>query len=84
MKRARGLEVEDDRLLLARVLRFLIRQQWTARSCFACAPGREALGGFSESMASPAIRIDYVQHAWAALGHGGDVVLAGSAPAGAP
>ena len=28
-------------------------------------------GGFSESLASPEIRIDYVQHCMAALGHGG-------------
>lgn len=75
IKQARGLDTEEDRRRLRLVLRFLLRQQWTPTSCFACAPGREALGGFSESMTSPVIRIDYVQHAWAALGHGGRVVL---------
>jgi hypothetical protein len=31
-------------------------------------------GGFSENMGSPHIRIDYVQHAMAAMGHGGRVL----------
>lgn len=70
VKHARGMDLRDDQALMQRVLGFVKRQQWTSESCFACAPGREALGGFSESGASPTIRIDYVQHAMAALGHG--------------
>ncbi len=34
-------------------------------------PGAAAVGGFSENSASPVIRIDYVPHAMAAIGHGG-------------
>lgn len=70
VKRARGMPLEKDREVLARALGFVLAQQWDARACFACA-GSEALGGFSESAATPVIRVDYVQHAWAALGHGG-------------
>lgn len=70
VKQAQGLPVERERALMRRVLEFLGRQQWTPENCFACAPGQEAIGGFSESSASPLIRIDYVQHALAALGHG--------------
>jgi hypothetical protein len=70
IKRARGLPLQHDRALMKSVLGFVLRQQWTRESCFACAPGAEAVGGFSESSASSAIRIDYVQHAMAALGHG--------------
>lgn len=68
VKAARGLDVTADQRLLERVLGFLLRAQWTPETCFACA--EDALGGFSESAASPALRIDYVQHAMAALGHG--------------
>jgi hypothetical protein len=57
--------------LMRRVIEFLVRQQWNERTCFACAPHRTVIGGFSESMSAPEIRIDYTQHAWAALGHGG-------------
>lgn len=70
VKRARGLDVSADRARMTQVLRFLVRQQWTPEACFACAEGAEAVGGFSESSASPRIRIDYVQHAMAAFGHG--------------
>jgi len=71
VKRASGRDVSSDQALMRRVLQFLMRQQWSDASCFACAPGKEAIGGFSESSSSPLIRIDYVQHAMAALGHGG-------------
>ena len=71
VKRARGLDLQTDQARMRDVLGFVLRQQWTPDNCFACAFGSEAVGGFSESAASPAIRIDYVQHAMAALGHGG-------------
>ncbi|MDB4991491.1 MAG: hypothetical protein JWN04_6669 [Myxococcaceae bacterium] len=70
VKHARGMELATDQALMRRVLSFVLRQQWTDDRCFACARGSEAVGGFSESEASSAIRIDYVQHAMAALGHG--------------
>lgn len=68
--RARGLDVSAEQSTLRAVLGFLLRQQWTETSCFACGAEGAGRGGFSESSASPPIRIDYVQHAMAALGHG--------------
>jgi len=70
IRRARGLDSGAEEALLRRILAFLLRAQWQAERCFACAPGITVAGGFSEHLASPPIRIDYVQHAWAALGHG--------------
>jgi hypothetical protein len=70
VKRARGMDVRRDEERLVRVLRFLLQNQWPAGTCFACDRKLNVAGGFSEHMASPRIRIDYVQHAWAALGHG--------------
>jgi hypothetical protein len=72
LKDARGESLDRDRESMRLVMEFLLRQQWTAISCFACVPNGVALGGFSESMSAPEIRIDYTQHAWAALGHGGE------------
>lgn len=69
VKRARGADVGAERTLMKEVLGFVLRQQWTAETCFACA-GPDVFGGFSETSASPSIRIDFVQHAMAALGHG--------------
>jgi hypothetical protein len=66
----RGLDLHEQQTTLRSVLGFVVRQQWTTQNCFACAANAEAVGGFSESAASPSIRIDYVQHAMAALGHG--------------
>lgn len=66
----RGLPLREQQTTLRSVLGFVVRQQWTTQNCFACAANAEAVGGFSESSASPSIRIDYVQHAMAALGHG--------------
>lgn len=71
IKHARGEDLAADRRRMHRVIEFLIRQQWNEQTCFACAPHRTVIGGFSESMSAPEIRIDYTQHAWAALGHGG-------------
>jgi hypothetical protein len=67
---ARGDDLTEQQSTLRSVLGFVARHQWTAENCFACGARREAIGGFSESSASPSIRIDYVQHAMAALGHG--------------
>lgn len=71
IKQARGDDISEDLERMRSVLMFLMRQQWTRASCFACAPDKTVLGGFSESMGAPEIRIDFTQHAWAALGHGG-------------
>jgi len=71
---ARGEDPTVERADLRRVLAFLLRNQWRGPECFACAAPERVAGGFSESVASPAIRIDYVQHAWAALGHGASVL----------
>jgi hypothetical protein len=69
---------DDDTTELERHLRaamtYLLRNQWQPRRCFHCTKRRHVVGGFSEHMASPQIRIDYVQHAWAALGHGAEAL----------
>jgi hypothetical protein len=70
VKRARKLDVADDEARMKRVLAFLLKNQWRRQSCYACSPRQRVIGGFSEHMASPNIRIDYVQHSWAAIGHG--------------
>ncbi len=70
IKAARGADLTADRRVLERTLRFLVRQQWNEPACFACTRPRRIVGGFSESMSSPSLRIDYAQHAWAAIGHG--------------
>jgi len=78
IKAARGADLAADRRVLERTLRFLVRQQWNEPSCFACAQPRRVEGGFSESMSSPILRIDYAQHAWSAIGHGAPLLhLAG-------
>ena len=71
VKRRRGGDVADDLRRLEQMLAFLLRQQWSGDTCFACQPEPSAVGAFSQSMVSPRVRVDYVQHAWAALGHGG-------------
>jgi hypothetical protein len=71
LKQARGEDIEADRARMREVIRFLLRQQWNQFNCFACTPDRTVIGGFSESMSVAEIRIDYTQHAWSALGHGG-------------
>lgn len=70
VKRARGEPTASERERLARVLGFLVRAQWTRADCFACADPAAVEGGFSRHHASSTIRLDYVQHAWAALAHG--------------
>ncbi len=72
VKHARGEDIEADKRLLTSVLRFLLRQQWSQRNCFGCVP--DALGAVSEHTHSPITRIDFVQHTWAALGHGSEAL----------
>lgn len=72
LRRARGEDTTDDEAVMRRALQFLVRQQWDDVACFACATAPHAMvGAFSEHMGSPEIRIDFVQHAMAGLGHGG-------------
>jgi hypothetical protein len=72
--RARGLDTGDDEAEMHDVIGFLIRQQLDEVECFACNSKISAVGAIGESMAVAEIRIDYVQHAWAAMGHGGRVL----------
>jgi hypothetical protein len=70
IKEAQGLPVDQDKARLRDLLGFLLRAQWSEAGCYACRNPRQVLGGFSQQLASPSIRIDYVQHAMAAIGHG--------------
>ncbi len=72
--RAREEDTGDIEVALRRALSFLLHHQWNEVSCFACEGPHPVVGGFSEHMGSPTIRIDYVQHAWAGLGHSGRVL----------
>lgn len=69
-----------EKRLLERVLAFLLRQQWSRENCFACATPL-VVGGMSEHTHSAITRIDFAQHAWAALGHGRRVLGPALAPA---
>jgi len=71
LKQARGEDLERERARMRDLLSFLLRHQWTRAGCFACARNARIEGAWSLHMAAPQIRIDFVQHAWAALGHGG-------------
>ncbi|MFV8752006.1 hypothetical protein ACNOYE_15780 [Nannocystaceae bacterium ST9] len=75
IKQARGLDIAAEQAQMRSVLRFLVRQQWNPDTCFACTTKLPVVGGFSESMGAPEVRIDYTQHAWAALAHGGALVI---------
>lgn len=68
--RARGADARVERARLQSVLEFLLRQQWDATACAVCKDPRLVVGGFSDSMLRPELRIDFTQHAWAAIGHG--------------
>ena len=71
IKAARGEDTAREAALIRRVLALLVRRQWLADDCWACTKPDQVIGGWSESMASPLIRVDYIQHAWSALTHGG-------------
>lgn len=75
IKQKRGLPVAEDKALLADLVTFLLRAQWTEAGCYACADPRLVVGGFSQMLGAPDIRIDYVQHAMAAIGHGGRLLF---------
>jgi hypothetical protein len=74
VKRARGLDTSDDVRVMERVLGYLLRHQWRERDCGPCTRKLRIAGGFSENVASPVIRIDFVQHAMAAMFHGGRAI----------
>src|SRR5262249_17460163 len=76
VKVARGEDPSAERAPPGPLLGFLLRQQWDAVSCFACATSPKIPGAFSEQVASPTIRIDYVQHAWSAIEHGARALAA--------
>lgn len=80
LKRARNESTSRAEGQLERLMQFLLRQQWDQATCFACAKPKLVVGGFSDSMLTPTMRIDFTQHAWAALAYGGDVL--GLLPAG--
>ncbi len=69
--KAREEDAADIEAALMRALGFLVHHQWNAVNCFACEGPHPIEGGFSEHMGSPTIRIDFVQHAWAGMGHSG-------------
>jgi len=75
IKQKRGLNVDADKSLLRDLVGFLLRAQWSEASCYACKRPSSVVGGFSQQLASPSIRIDYVQHAMAAIGHGGKLLF---------
>jgi hypothetical protein len=72
--RERGIDTSDDERALVRALEFLLHHQWNEINSFACDPSHPVVGAFSENMGSPVIRIDFVQHALAGMGHGGRVL----------
>jgi hypothetical protein len=70
LKQARGDDLAADRESLVRSLGFMLQNQWTDATCFACAQDHVVPGTWSEHMASPVIRIDFIQHSWAGVSHG--------------
>jgi len=75
IKQKRGLPVDEDKALLRDLVSFLLRAQWSEAGCYACKNPDQVVGGFSQQLAAPDIRIDYVQHAMAAIGHGGKLLF---------
>jgi hypothetical protein len=69
IKAKRGEPLESERALLEKVLEFLLRQQWTEETCFACVD-EDVIGSMSEHTHSPLSRIDYTQHLWSGIGQG--------------
>lgn len=70
IQKKRGDSVDRELAVLRDLVTFLLRAQWTEEGCYACGDPGLVEGGFSQQLASPSIRIDYVQHAMAAIGHG--------------
>jgi len=75
IKQKRGMAVDADKALLRDLVMFLLRAQWSEAGCYACLKPAQVVGGFSQQLASPSIRIDYVQHAMSAIGHGGELLF---------
>jgi len=75
IKQKRGMPVDADKALLRDLVTFLLRAQWSQAGCYACAKPNAVIGGFSQQLASPGIRIDYVQHAMSAIGHAGALLF---------
>ena len=75
IKQKRGMNVDADKALLRDLVGFLLRAQWSEASCYACKKPSDVVGGFSQQLASPGIRIDYVQHAMSAIGQGGKLLF---------
>jgi hypothetical protein len=67
VERARDEHALRDTAPLREIVGLLARQQWNDENAFACVP--EAIGALSEQVHSPMTRIDFSQHAWAALVH---------------
>lgn len=83
--RARREPFQDIAEPLRLAMAFLRRHQWTLPACFMCPSPEAMVGAFSETLASPVVRVDFVQHAMAglagghiALGHGPAAVAEGS------
>jgi len=74
VKRARGMDTAEDERRMAENLTYLLRHQWRADNCDVCTRNVRVVGGFSENVASPAIRIDFVQHAMSAYLTGGEAL----------
>lgn len=68
--KSRGEDTGPEMAELRSILGFLWRQQLDEVTCRGCVEPKRVEGGFTESMVSPLIRIDYVQHAFSALGAG--------------
>lgn len=71
VKHARKESTEKEERTLSLTLRYMLRNQWREDNCTFCTRSLRVVGGFSENVGSPVIRIDFVQHALAALSHGG-------------
>lgn len=85
VKRARHETTTKDEALLSLSLRYMLRNQWREDNCVTCTRSLHVPGGFSENVGSPVIRIDFVQHALAAISHGGrELGLLGPAEVAGP
>jgi hypothetical protein len=62
-------EAAQIRLAIERGIGFLLRIRVGPETAMYCKDPGRSMGGFRESLASPSIRIDYVQHAISALLH---------------
>jgi hypothetical protein len=80
VKRARGVSTVRDEETMRFVVSYLLRHQWRDDNCSMCTQKVRVVGAFSEHVASPAIRIDFVQHAMAAIHHGSSVLGVFGAP----